>query len=399
MSSGGVVFDVDGVLLDSLPQHLRFCEDMAQELGLDLRVPDVRGFRELARTGKQMAPMEDLLRSVGFPKLAAARAVEVYERTFADEYAVCSFPGTRLATGLLRENGYKLGIVTSNTWGNVSAALGEILSHFQKNCILTRDDRLSKEQGLAVCAEELRCGGQGPMLYVGDQNKDRLAAELAGIPFLGVTYGWEISSADCATVDCAVDIAAWVLGTERAKPKVYLATPGAFPGGTGATAAREAEICSTLGFEAVLPKEEEVSRDNRNPIGLAVRRGRRNWESIRSCDLLVADLTQTTTWRERSAVAERVAFAVEQGIPAWVYSDESGEWIPRESDRPWEEGGKPRDAEARSDKGRVTVWEFDVACPGGRLILGKPPEGPRERISGLEQCLHAARRAFLFDRA
>lgn len=43
-----VFFDVDGVLLDSLPLHLPFCTDKALQYGLnDLRVPGEAEFKRL----------------------------------------------------------------------------------------------------------------------------------------------------------------------------------------------------------------------------------------------------------------------------------------------------------------------------------------------------------------
>jgi beta-phosphoglucomutase-like phosphatase (HAD superfamily) len=40
-----VFFDVDGVLLDSLPQHLAFCRAKAEKYGLHLRIPTVEEFK------------------------------------------------------------------------------------------------------------------------------------------------------------------------------------------------------------------------------------------------------------------------------------------------------------------------------------------------------------------
>ena len=395
------MFDVDGVLLDSLPQHLRFCEDMALELGLDLRVPDVEGFRELARGGDPVAPMEALLRTVGFPRVAATRADDVYQRTFADGYAVCAFPGIRLVTNLLRENGYTLGIVTSNTWGNVAAALGDLLSSFQKSCILTRDDGLSKAEGLLACATRMGLRRKEDLLYVGDQSRDRLAAEGAGVSFLGVTYGWEINSADhCATVDCPLDVASWVLGTERAKPRAYLTAPEAFLGIGPAKVARAMDICAGLGFEGVLPADEGSRGNSGHSSDLALAIGRRNRDRIRTCDLLVADLTQAQSSQGGLAAVEEVGFAVGLGIPVWVCSAEPRGLALREADHPGAEGVGRRVGETVRSGTGAAVWEFNLCCPGGRLILhGEPAKSGDEDFSGLEQCLRVARGAFHFERA
>jgi beta-phosphoglucomutase-like phosphatase (HAD superfamily) len=55
-SPRAVFFDVDGVLLDSLPQHLQICHDKAIEFGLKLKIPTVDQFRQLIRRGVKVSP-------------------------------------------------------------------------------------------------------------------------------------------------------------------------------------------------------------------------------------------------------------------------------------------------------------------------------------------------------
>jgi beta-phosphoglucomutase-like phosphatase (HAD superfamily) len=57
MSLKTIFFDVDGVLLDSLPQHLPICRDKAAEFGLDLKIPTVETFRRLVHRGTEVSPM------------------------------------------------------------------------------------------------------------------------------------------------------------------------------------------------------------------------------------------------------------------------------------------------------------------------------------------------------
>src|SRR5256885_16808128 len=52
-----VFFDVDGVLLDSLPQHLAICRDKASEYGLPIEIPDVPAFRRMVAAGIKVSPM------------------------------------------------------------------------------------------------------------------------------------------------------------------------------------------------------------------------------------------------------------------------------------------------------------------------------------------------------
>lgn len=54
----GVVFDVDGVLIDSLEPHLRLCRDKNIEYSLGLTIPSVEEFKALVRSGVKVSPMK-----------------------------------------------------------------------------------------------------------------------------------------------------------------------------------------------------------------------------------------------------------------------------------------------------------------------------------------------------
>ena len=98
-----VFFDVDGVLVDSLPQHLQICRDKAIEFGLKLQIPTVNDFRQLVRHGTKVSPMRYFFLAVGFPEELAERAVADYEREFIHRYRPKLFSGvTRMLNTLKR---------------------------------------------------------------------------------------------------------------------------------------------------------------------------------------------------------------------------------------------------------------------------------------------------------
>ena len=66
-------FDVDGVLLDSLPEHLQMCRDKAAEFGLNLKMPSIDEFRNAVSRGLKVSPMQDFFVAVGFPEPFAIR--------------------------------------------------------------------------------------------------------------------------------------------------------------------------------------------------------------------------------------------------------------------------------------------------------------------------------------
>ena len=191
--SAAVFFDVDGVLLDSLPEHLRICRDKALEYGLSgVVVPDISEFRRMVNQGTRVSPMLNFFLAVGFPPAAAERAVRDYEHEFTARYRPPTFAGIDAMLGRLRAGGIALGLVTSNTRGNVESALGASLDHFDRRCRFYFDSDAqprSKTSYLQQGAQAIRVP-TGDCTYVGDQPADVRAADEAQTKFLGVTFGW-----------------------------------------------------------------------------------------------------------------------------------------------------------------------------------------------------------------
>jgi phosphoglycolate phosphatase len=189
-----VIFDVDGVLLDSLKPHLQICADKNLEYGLGLTIPTPDEFRKMVRQGVKVSPMKHFFLAVGFPEMYAERAFAQYKENFMRDYAPKPFPQVDEMISKLARAGLKLGIATSNVRANVDAALGQNMRFFHPECILTKDDAgaESKADALLLAAKRLRVE-TGETIYVGDQPADWIAAKAARTQFLGVTYGWGIS--------------------------------------------------------------------------------------------------------------------------------------------------------------------------------------------------------------
>jgi len=184
-----VFFDVDGVLIDSLPQHLQICRDKAIEFGLQIEIPSHDAMRLLISRGTKVSPMRNFFLAVGFPETHLDKAVEMHK---------------------LRIAGLKLGLVTSNTRANVAPALGPAMKQFDDSCLFFFD-RYSAPRPKAWClAEGARVLNSVPdtCVYVGDQPNDATAAKEAGFQFLGVSYGWGIAKSDprFETVDSVAEI-------------------------------------------------------------------------------------------------------------------------------------------------------------------------------------------------
>jgi len=221
------VFDVDGVLLNSLPAHLAICRDKSQEFGLHVRVPTERELRDMVRRGVVISPMKEFFRAVGFPEALAQRADDDYERDFSWRYRSVPFAGVDAVLARLAEADVLLGVVSSNTLLNVSSGLGSLMRYFG-DFAFTRDHPRDQPKAAAL-RELLAMMRVAPhrAVYVGDQPADARAAQLVGTRFLGVTYGWGLGPGDLGlrTVDTPAELANGLLEMLRAEdtPRPWVA--------------------------------------------------------------------------------------------------------------------------------------------------------------------------------
>jgi len=188
-----ILFDVDGVLLDSLGAHLAFCRTWAAEAGLALAIPTPSAFKALVRAGVIVSPMSAFFRAVGFPADRIAEAVSAYDAHFATLHPSRVFPDAAPVLRLLHERGVALGLVTANVRANVLPALGPALvSLLREDCIFTHDDPAHAGGKADMLREALRRTGfrAQETLFLGDQPADARAAAQAGVPFLAAAYGW-----------------------------------------------------------------------------------------------------------------------------------------------------------------------------------------------------------------
>jgi N-acetyl-D-muramate 6-phosphate phosphatase len=200
-----VFFDVDGVLLDSLPQHLRYCALKAREYRFDLRLPDIDQLRDAIGRGLVVSPMLRFFLAVGFPVKLAERGVADYEREFARRCPPRPFPGVEPLLRRLRDAGLVLGLVTSNTRANVEPALGAAIGAFDSRAMFFHEPAVpageSRDKRSSLLEGARRLGvPAASCVYVGDQPGDVAAAAAAGVRFLGVRYGWGLVHPDPALV-------------------------------------------------------------------------------------------------------------------------------------------------------------------------------------------------------
>jgi phosphoglycolate phosphatase-like HAD superfamily hydrolase len=192
-----VLFDADGVLLDSLAPHLAICRDISDRFALSLDIPSATELKRRVQAGVAISPMPEFFRAMGFPEARIEEADEIYRRTFMERYTPAPFPGTHEMLSAVRGMHLRLGIVTSNVGANVVAALGPSMSLFEPGCVYSADisPDFSKPHAIEAALRHLSLRPD-QAVYVGDQPADREAARSSGVRFLGAAYGWGISEND-----------------------------------------------------------------------------------------------------------------------------------------------------------------------------------------------------------
>jgi phosphoglycolate phosphatase len=189
-----VLFDLDGTLLDTLP-------DIAEALN-----------RALVEDGLPPLPLATVLAGVGrgaavlVDKLTAGQAVDatarsrILDRFFhhyealhhAHSARVQAFPGARECLDVLRARGYRLAVVTNKRRDLAlrSLADGGVLDAFE--IVVGGDTCAERKPHPAPLLYALECL-QLPVtaaLMVGDSSNDVDAARAAGMPVVVVPYGY-----------------------------------------------------------------------------------------------------------------------------------------------------------------------------------------------------------------
>ncbi len=218
-----VIFDVDGVLVNSLTPHLKICEDKNREYNLDLTIPNPAEFKDMVRKGTPVSPMNLFFEAVGFKSPYMEQAVEFYNQSFMHDYHPGMFDNVPQLLAMLSKEDVVIGIITSNVRNNIEDALEPVMKYFNADLIFSKDDPnfQSKRKALQLVADKLNIDTKN-ILYVGDQQADFESARNAGADFLGVTYGWGISDDKnkFPVVDDVLDIVSHVIGDFDARKSI-----------------------------------------------------------------------------------------------------------------------------------------------------------------------------------
>ncbi len=177
-----IIFDFDGTLADTMPLFLRLFDEAADKYGFK-RVDLSRGGELRGMDARQIMAMHDIPKWK-VPLIARFMRSRMAERM--DEIRL--FDGVPEALRALHARGVVLSVVSSNSTGNVKAALGPehtaLFSHFE--CGASLFGKLPKIRKVLAAAGV----AAADTLLVGDELRDARVAAEADIPFGAVAWGY-----------------------------------------------------------------------------------------------------------------------------------------------------------------------------------------------------------------
>ncbi len=212
-------FDLDGTLVDSIPDLAAACHAMLAELGQPPRTDgDIHRF-----VGKGMAVLvERCLTWEAAPEASLLEAgIAAFRRHYADINGRAStvYPGVVDGLEAFRALGLPLGVVTNKPAAFTAPLLEHMGLAAYFEVVISGDTLAFKkprpEPLLHACA--LLATEPGLNLHVGDSLNDIESARAAGCPVICVPYGYNegrpVDSADCdALVSDLVAAARWAAG-------------------------------------------------------------------------------------------------------------------------------------------------------------------------------------------
>jgi phosphoglycolate phosphatase len=182
-----ILFDFDGTLGDTLPWFQSAFDLVGEKYGIRKVGP---AEHELLRE----CDTRQILKELKVPLWKVALMAREMRKLMAARIAETKlFPGTAALLEALTSQGLELGIVSTNSYENISNILSPrnraLIRHF--------------ECGVSLCGKTaklkkaLRTSGvpRGSALYVGDELRDLDAAKAAGMAFGAVSWGYNSPAA------------------------------------------------------------------------------------------------------------------------------------------------------------------------------------------------------------
>ncbi len=187
MKYDAVVFDMDGTVLNSLPEITRVVNSVIQDIGMtpksETEIRDAVGYG-----------IEHLLRTIGVPENWILPLADQVGSKYAKPVGSVAvlFPGIERILETLREKGLKIAVLSNRPTEGLAKAVDHFLPDVQFGTVLGSSPGKPAKPSPDALNEIIRTLGVKPerVLMVGDGEPDIIAAAAAGAQHLAVKWGY-----------------------------------------------------------------------------------------------------------------------------------------------------------------------------------------------------------------
>ena len=217
LSIKAVMIDLDGTLLDTIPDLAAAANGMLAEMGRPA-LPEAT-IRNFVGKGINNLIERTLTNSIeGKPNADLfQQALPIYERNYraVNGKHTTIYPGVQEGLDVLQAQGYPLACVTNKSERFTLPLLDYVKFSSYFKCVVAGDTLPQKKPDPEPLLHACKQLGVVPseMLMIGDSMNDAQAARAAGCPVFCVTYGYN-EGHDVHTLDCDALVASLVEATQ-----------------------------------------------------------------------------------------------------------------------------------------------------------------------------------------
>ncbi|MET1077200.1 MAG: phosphoglycolate phosphatase [Pseudomonas sp.] len=189
-----VMFDLDGTLVDSVPDLAAALQQMLHDLG---RPPvALEAVREWVGNGARVLVRRALaggLEHDGVDEAETEQALALFMTAYADSHSLTQvYPGVRTTLKWLKKQGVEMALITNKPEQFVAPLLDEMKIGRYFRWIIGGDTLPQQKPDPTGLLQVMKMGGVAPheALFVGDSRNDVLAARAAGVPCVALSYGY-----------------------------------------------------------------------------------------------------------------------------------------------------------------------------------------------------------------
>ncbi len=217
LSVKAVMIDLDGTLLDTIPDLAAAANGMLTEMGRPaLPEATIRNFVGKGINNLIERTLTNSMDGKPDPELFE-KAIPIYERNYraVNGKHTTIYPGVKEGLDLLRAQGYPLACVTNKSERFTLPLLDFVKFSGYFMSVVAGDTLPQKKPDPEPLWHACKQMGVAPgeMLMIGDSMNDAQAARAAGCPIFCVTYGYN-EGHDVHTLDCDAIVASLVEATQ-----------------------------------------------------------------------------------------------------------------------------------------------------------------------------------------